>query len=448
MVVLGLGMLWSAEASWGNELSTSAAGYTVQNWQIEQGLPHISVTSIAQTPDGYLWLGTFNGLARFDGVRFTIFDEGNTPVLGNSAIIQLQVDEQGALWITTLPGGLVRMAAGQFTLALKEEARLLVAGGGLPGGASQRLFLLDRQGNWRQIEKGQVLPLEQAEWSATDRSPLFLFENTGGTWVAQQGKIARSTQGPFSGLIADGSHTNRVAWTMNSAAASRLGGYWLATEDGIYRLREGHLSARLAGFPSGVTPPIAMMEDGEGNLWAGKWGRGIYRMEAGGSWQQFSVGQGLADNYVNCLFRDREGSLWVGTGQGGLHQFRPRVFRMFDTESGMGSNVVMSVTQDHQGRMWFGVNGSGLHTWTRGRLTPVREPALWRSYPLTYSVFADRQDAIWVGLYGLTALRWHDGAVIRYNLDDGSLEPMTPHAIFEDRAGAVWLGYTRKPHAL
>src|SRR6187431_2917791 len=95
MVMLGLGMLWSAEASWGNELSTSVAGYTVQNWQIEQGLPHISITSIAQTPDGYLWLGTFNGLARFDGVRFTVFNQGNTPQLASSRIVQLGVDRQG-----------------------------------------------------------------------------------------------------------------------------------------------------------------------------------------------------------------------------------------------------------------------------------------------------------------------------------------------------------------
>ena len=80
-------------------------------------------------------------------------------------------------------------------------------------------------------------------------------------------------------------------------------------------------------------------------------------------WQQYSSETGLADSHVTCLFRDREGSLWVGTGQRGLYRFRPHVFHVYHTEAGMNSDVVTSVTQDRQGRMWFGVNGGGLHEW-------------------------------------------------------------------------------------
>src|SRR5208283_3555039 len=122
VIGLGLGPVWSALVSWGRELPTNSSDYMIENWQIEQGLPQISVTSIAQTPDGYLWLGTFNGLVRFDGVRFTVFDEGNTPDLGSSGITQLEVDDQGALWIMTMSDALVRMAAGQFTALPREDA--------------------------------------------------------------------------------------------------------------------------------------------------------------------------------------------------------------------------------------------------------------------------------------------------------------------------------------
>jgi Two component regulator propeller len=93
VIGLGLGLLWGTQVSWGSELSTNTGDYSIENWQLEQGLPQISVTSIAQTPDGYLWLGTFNGLVRFDGVRFRVFDEGNTPDLGSSGITQLEVDD-------------------------------------------------------------------------------------------------------------------------------------------------------------------------------------------------------------------------------------------------------------------------------------------------------------------------------------------------------------------
>ena len=122
VIGLGLGLLWGTLVSWGGELSTNTGDYSIENWQLEQGLPQISVTSIAQTPDGYLWLGTFNGLVRFDGVRFRVFDEGNTPNLGSSGIRQLEVDDQGALWILTMADTLVRMAAGEFTALPREDA--------------------------------------------------------------------------------------------------------------------------------------------------------------------------------------------------------------------------------------------------------------------------------------------------------------------------------------
>ena len=424
----------------GSELLANTSDFTIENWQLEQGLPQISITSIAQTPDGYLWLGTFNGLARFDGVRFTIFDEGNTPALGNSAITHLQVDVHGALWIVTMAGRLVRMAGGQFTVALKENARLLLDGGDSSDDSSHRLLLLDRQGGWRQIEKDQLLPLDRPDRFGVNDTPRFLFENSCLSWVAQQGKISQSQGTPLPASTGEGSNSSRIALTIHSVGASQAGGYWVATSNGVYRLRQGQLSTRVAPLLSVGRDQLCMKEDGQGCLWVGKWGEGLFRLDAQGSWRQFSAGTGLADNCINCLYRDREGNLWVGTGQGGLHRIRPRVFQMYDTES--GPRVVMSVTQDRQGRMWFAVNGGGLHTWASGKLRPVTEPAPLRTCALTYSVLADRQDAVWVGLYGMTALRWHADTVTSYDLSEGTGQTMTPHALFEDRTGTIWLGCT------
>lgn len=442
VIGLGFGLIWSTLLSWGSELSTNAGDYAIENWQVEQGLPHISITSIAQTPDGYLWLGTFNGLTRFDGVQFTVFDEGNTPVLGNSGITHLQVDELGALWIVTLAGGLVRMTAGQFTVALSEDAPLLLGEGEFSNDPSRRLLLRDRKGRWHQIERGQLIRLDSAQGARARDEPRFLFENSGGTWIAQRGSVVRSSETSLSLPGGDGSDSNRLDSVISSAAASRSGGYWVAMETGIYRLRQGKLSTRVAPLPSGIRQPMSLKEDGQGDLWAGKWGQGLYRLKPDGSWEMFGAQAGLVDNYVNCLFRDREGNLWVGTFQGGLHRIRPRVFQMYKTDRGAGSDVVMSVTEDRHGRMWFGVNGGGLHTWAAGKLDPVIEPAVLRSYPLAYSVLADGQDAIWVGLYGRMALRLSAGEVTPYQLDDESGQAMTPHALLEDHAGAVWLGCT------
>jgi signal transduction histidine kinase/ligand-binding sensor domain-containing protein len=408
---------------------------------MEHGLPQISVTSIAQTPDGYLWLGTFNGLVRFDGVRFEVFNERSTPVLGGSRILQLQSDEQGALWMVTGAGRLVCMAAGQFTAVPSTPDPLLLGAGEFSKHPNSPLLLSDRTNRWWRIENGQLLPLDGEDASRAADEPRFFFENSGVTWLQQQGHLTCGRENSPLQLVAnEGSTSNRIQLAVYSATVSQSGGYWLAAETGIYRLRQGKAAIRIAPLPLGIGQPMSLKEDGQGNLWAGKWSAGVYRLEQDGSWSKFSAGTGLADNFVHCLFRDREGSLWVGTYQGGLHRLSPRVFRMYTVGEGAGNSVVMSVTQDRRGQMWFGLNGGGLHTLAGGKLSPVATPAIFRDYLLAYSVLADRQNALWVGLYGRLVLRWEADSVTPYDLEDASHQAMTPQALLEARNGTVWLG--------
>jgi signal transduction histidine kinase/ligand-binding sensor domain-containing protein len=442
-LVLFLGLVAPGPGRWVARASgrlTHTGNHTLENWQLEQGLPQISVTSIAQTHDGYLWLGTFNGLARFDGVRFTVFNARNTPDLGDSGILQLQVDEMGTLWIVTQRGGLVRMSAGRFRSVSRNNVRLLLGGVEFSAEFSGSLLVLDAQDRWHRIADEQLVPVENADRLNADDSFCFRFDGSGGAWVTEHGRVDRVDQRRFSALTDEAPNPSRIELRIQSVARSRHGGDWLATDDGIYRLHQGRLSSRVAEVPLGVTLPVVMKEDGQAALWIGKWGHGVYRLNPSGDWQHFGAGSGLYDSYVNCLFRDREGSLWVGTGQGGLHRFRPRIFQVWDTEQGTANNVVTSVTQDPQGRMWLGINGAGLHTWVTDKLRPVSVPSLLRKYPLTYSVLADRQEAVWVGLYGMTALRWHADTITTYRLGEG--QAMTPHAWFEDRSGTIWLGCT------
>jgi signal transduction histidine kinase/ligand-binding sensor domain-containing protein len=446
VIGLGLGLLWGTLASWAGELSTNTDDYSIENWQLEQGLPQISITSIAQTPDGYLWLGTFNGLVRFDGVRFRVFDEGNTPDLRSSGIRQLEVDGQGALWILTMADTVVQMAAGEFTALLREDALPTPAASSfLLQDPTHRVLLLDSSGDLLQMESGHLRPVDRQDALRTSDEPCLLTSSVGGAaFVVTRGKVTRSFPVivvPFTG---PGSKSNGIDVTNLCATACRSGGYWLGSSTGIYRVEQGRRPARLVPLPSGVKELSFLGEDGQGYLWAAGSSR-VCRWETNGSppsglWKQFSSETGLTGSYVTCLFRDREGSLWVGTGQFGLYRFRPHVFHVYHTEAGMSSDVVTSVTQGPQGRMWFGVNGGGLCEWASGRLKPVTEPAPLRSYPLAYSVLAERQGAVWVGLYGEGALRFDAGIVTPYNVGDESSHLMTPQALFEDRAGIIWLG--------
>ena len=120
---LGFGLALCGHLCWATPGPAGLDSFSVDVWQVEEGLPQISVTSITQTPEGYLWLGTFNGLARFDGVRFTVFDSGNTPALSSSRITRLEVDSQGDLWIVTEDGGVGPDGRGPI-LALSKGGRL------------------------------------------------------------------------------------------------------------------------------------------------------------------------------------------------------------------------------------------------------------------------------------------------------------------------------------
>jgi signal transduction histidine kinase/ligand-binding sensor domain-containing protein len=429
---------------YGGEIRNDAADYGIENWQVEQGLPQNSVTSIAQTPDGYLWLGTFNGLVRFDGVQFKTFDEANTPALGSSEIAQLEVDDEGALWIMTSAPGLVRMAGGRFTALPKEEPLPVLANSQLLHDPFDRLLLVDRQGELYQVHGRHLRPLDRLDRLRTNSEPCLLTANSKSeTRVVRHGKPSWFFS-PTAAVASGGSDAPRpLGVHINAVATSQAGGYWLAATTGVYRLHQGHLSERVAPLPAGLSGLHYLREDGRGNLWAGRWNKGVYRLDAQGSWQEFSAGKGLADNYVNCLYRDREGSLWVGTGQGGLHRFRPHAIRTYDTMGGAGSNVVTSVTQDRQGRMWFGVNGTGLHELENDKLKPAAEPPEMGRYPLVYSVLAAHQGALWIGIYGQTLLRWQAGAVAKHNLTDEIPGAMTPYVLFEDHTGNIWLGCTR-----
>ncbi len=437
-----LGLAWTVPADRGSGFSTNAGDYAIENWQVEQGLPQISVTSIAQTPDGYLWLGTFNGLVRFDGARFTVFNEANTPALGSSGILRLITDHEGGLWIMMEGGGLARLAGGQFTAFGSESG--LPAGGAvaLVQDSEDRLLVVDRDGGLHRIENGRLRrPAPEATRVGAERA--LLLAPSEPCFVNKQGKAINSSQAPLRLPTAGGSPQPSVELTVACATRRREGGFWLAAAPGVYRIENGCLQAPAAPFPQPARGLVAMTEDHDGNLWIGTWADGLFRRDRAGRWQRFRAGAGLAENDVSALFVDRENNVWVGTGSGGLHRFKPGRFRTYDTRDGLAGNNVMSVSEDRRGRVWIGINGGGLNCWEKGRFAPVTDPAELRQHPLVYSVLADRQDAVWVGIYGLIALRLHGSRVTSYDIGDGRSDTMTPRAIFEDRAGAIWLGCDR-----
>lgn len=442
----GLGLALGVRISGGVALSADAADYIMERWQVDEGLPQTSVTSIAQTPDGYLWLGTFNGLARFDGMRFVVFDEGNTPALGSSRIIQLRTDvHDGGLWIVTEPGGLARLVGGKCFRYGPEQGVPAVGIHALAQDSDGALRLVDRLGGLHQVARSHIVPLESAASRGTPDEPRLLFADNGACWVVRQGKATASALAPLRIPSAAGPQPSVTELRIVCATPGCDGGYWLATTSGVYRLKGGQPPAAIGTFPEPLGDLKVILEDASGDFLLGSWSRGLIRWNPAGRWECFKPGTDSSGATLMALFRDREGMLWVGTGNRGLYRLRRRLFRMYDTRDGLPADAVTSLCADRTGRVWIGVNGGGLNCWEDGRLTRMTDPPELGRYPLVYSVLADRKDAVWIGLYGRTVLRLQNGVLTTHFLAPEEFTA-TPRVLFEDQAGAVWLGTERGLH--
>ena len=404
--------------------------YVFTVWQTAQGLPQNSVHAVLQTRDGFLWLGTQEGLVRFDGEHFDVIDRSNTKALAHNHVSALAEDAQGVLWIGT-SSGLTRLKDGVFTrigaaqglgdafisvLENDHDGHLWV--GTRQGG----LFVLD-QGRIRDIGAEQGLPRAniQAIHQRAD----------GDLWVGTSTGLYRVRNGTLTPVpLPDASPSDSVT----AMADSGLHGLWIGTEAGLLRLDEGHYSPVVLPLPK---PSIAsLLPDRDGNLWVGILGSGLCRLARGGASILTTEG-GLQNNTPLALFEDRERSLWVGTNGGGLVRLRDGNVTTFGAQEGLSNDLVSSVYQDRQDNLWVGTI-SGLN-----RMAPDGAVTAYTTRDglpsgRVFSIVEDQAGALWIGTGGgLT--RFHQGKFETFTTNDG-LSSDNLRAVVADQHGGLWIG--------
>ena len=369
--------------------------YAHSAWGREQGLPNTTVAAILQTHDGYLWFGTELGLARFDGVRFAIFDRRNTPELKSNVVQALAEDSEGTLWIGTNGGGLTQYRNGKF-LAVAENL-------GLSNGA-QALYV--------------------------DRS--------GAVWIGTDGDgAARYWRGKFQHYTTkDGLSDNSVF----AFAQDTDGNLWIGTHNGLDRFADGKFAVyRTAdGLPSNYVH--ALYRDRGGGLWIGTFGGGISHWKDG-RFTNLTAKNGLANNAVSALLQDSAGTLWIGTNGAGLSRLTKEGFSSYNHDDGLGSNDVWAFEEDRSGNLWIGTMGGGVRRLSDGSLTTWTS-AQGLSDNVTLGVFQDRSGAIWVGTEHGGLNRFRDGRFTAFTQKDGLADNLV-FSICEDGRGDIWAG-TRK----
>lgn len=409
-----------------------ARGESIDVWRSGDGLPQNSVQCILQTRSGYLWLGTHEGLVRFDGTRFTVFDAAHEAGIENSYVWTLLEDHAGDLWIGTGGGGLTRYRDGTFVSFTVDGTA-----GGLPHDMVSSIVQRPDGGLWIGTYGGGLVGLKDGifrGYAATKelRSQLIrtlLVDADGRLWIGTVGGGLHRFDPELGRVIGYGGDPQNV-YALHQDRRGRL---WIGTDQGLLRLDGDRLRR---GFVGDLIVH-AIHEDSLGNLWVGT-DHGLRRLSADGvtSW---GAGDGLSNEIVHAIHEDREGSLWIGTGGGGLNRLRRGPFSTLAAREGLSHDMVSVILEDGAGVLWIGTWGGGLNGFTGG-VFRTWTTADGLSSNLVSALHQDERGELWVGTYdaGLNRLG-RDGTIVTYSTRDG-LAHDSVWAIGEGLAGAVWVG--------
>lgn len=412
--------------------------YRIDAWQVDDGLPQSSVTSIVQTHDGYLWFGTFGGLVRFDGVQFKVFTPNNAPSLPSSRILGLFEDRQGALWIGTEEGHLVRYAEGKFQVCSPPGwAKLAGYIQSFAEGDDGKVWLISP-------EKELIrFPQDQFALAATNSELLgtkinFLAgDSQGQIWTASDKEIGVWEDSDFTRII------ERVPSTEFSPvvlAGSPAGGCWVAADGRLRKFTQSGCVADYGAYPWSKGNVVCLVEDHRGQVWVGTYGSGVYCYGTNGITRHFSVEDGLQGSFIRSLCEDREGNLWVGMEGEGLARIKPVVFRSYGRKQGLSGDCVSSVCEGPEGELWFGTVADGVNRLKDGIINYYgTAQGLPNDY--VHSVFYDRNHTLWVGTWGGGLCRMVGNIFVPF-ANPGECSGIIC-ALYEDSKGNLWVGQQR-----
>lgn len=472
-------MMLRGIASCDGATSFLAEGYVIRVWQTEDGLPQNFVTSAAQTRDGYLWLGTNAGLARFNGESFRVFSPTNTPAFSDRRISQVFEEAGGALWIGHESGAISCYQDGKFTTFAEppgtEDESII----GLGSDTQGQMWALRMNGAVDSLDDARRFPSLIAPehpgimgWSRSD---------TGSIWITENGRIARIAGGTLQPVEFDPSFYDT---TGGQLAAAADGGVWIIRDNRIRKWRDGHWSEDRGEFPWRYGAIACALELRDGTLAVGTVQSGLYLVfpDCRPS-VRFDRANGLPQNWVRFLYEDREGNLWTGIGNGGVVSIHPSAFSMLISPDQWRGCTVTAVAPSRDNGLWIATDGAGLYRFHAGEWTRYAE-AEGLSNPYVHAVTETRAGDTWAGSYWwggpyrlenhrfalspsvdektspvLSLLAPPDGDRLLVGTREGLLElegtrstwlVKSPGgfaddvtAIVQDRDGAIWCGFSR-----
>jgi ligand-binding sensor domain-containing protein/signal transduction histidine kinase len=432
-LLVGLVVLWGARPAVALDPDRAMSQYLRTAWGPEHGLVGGAIGAIAQTPEGYLWLGTEKGLIRFDGVTFTMVADAGPSTRSRAPVLGLIADSDGNLWIRRAAADLVRHRDGAFTRALPDLSPPEDAFTAMAVGRDGALLLAGLVYGAVKVQGGRAAPLTPPA-AMPARSPvismtqaedgtLWMGTRDAGLFALANGRVQTVTKGL----------QDRKVNTLLALDGSEV---WVGTDAGVVRWNGRALTSE--GVPAALSrlQVLAMTRDRGSNVWIGT-PTGLLRVNAKG----VSALRDREDSprAVTVVFEDREGNLWIGRGRA-IERLRDSSFTTYSRGEGLPSETNGPVYVDSRGRTWFAPAEGGLYWLDGARVAPVREAGL--DADVVYSI-APSREGLWVGRRrgGLTQLRFEgEGWRARSYTSADGLPADSVFAVHEDRDGGVWAG--------
>ncbi|HKX27447.1 MAG TPA: two-component regulator propeller domain-containing protein [Blastocatellia bacterium] len=395
-------------------------------------MPNSSVQAVVQSRDGYLWLGTQEGLVRFDGARFVVFDRRNTAEISQSNVQSLTEGRDGSLWIGTI-GGLVRLKDGKFTA-------VEIDGAGTTN-TYVRSLLVDRQGQlWiglygaglRRYKDGKFTRYSTQDGLASDFVTGLAEDHAGNIWVGTLNGLDSLKDGKLTHYTTQEGLPHDQICAVREARDQSL---WIGTLNGLARLKDGKFTTynKREGLSHKIV--LALCEDAEGSLWIGTEGGGMNRFKDG-KFTTFSSREGLSNDSIWTIYQDFEGTIWIGTFGGGLNRLRNDKFITYTTRDGLVNDVALPIYSARDGSTWIGTI-NGMSRLKNGKFTnyTVRDGL---PDPKVLAFAEDPAGNLWIGTNG-GLCRFQNGRFTVYNTKNGLLHDSV-RALYVDREGRLWVG--------
>lgn len=418
---------WGASClAFGMAAASANSRWFTRSWQTDEGLPNSYITAIAQGADGYLWLGTPDGLLRFDGVRFTkqSYGESNST---DPTIRAVSIRRSGGLWIQPNRGPLIGLNA--------ELSRLRLPENGLPADNPLGVTETADGSLWIgypnvvcRIEAGQVTRFTTNEGAPPGGNMTgMITDSADHVWMAKGGKFGIFSDGKFQRI------SIQAPSRMTHLAPSRTNGVWVGTGTHLYKCDATGTVQDLGSFetdnPRAET--WVLLEDRNGAVWIGTDGSGLYRRDKSG-FEKIEI----SHPYILSLAEDNEGNVWAGTAGGGLNRISPRAVQLEGLPSGDSLVAIQSICQDAHNVLWGATQNGLLVCRQNGEWQqPIPNEAALRAVTC---VAADQHGAIWIGTRDRKLRRLLDGKLTSWGIGEG-FAGHTVVGLWPASTGDLWI---------